>query len=274
MNTTTMNVEIRELRTLEEFQRCVDIQKEVWGFDDPFDVVPLPLLVVSERNDGIVLGGFAGKEMVGFVYSLPGFHQGRKVQWSHMLAVIPPYRNSDIGYQLKMAQYQMAQKNGYELIEWTFDPLESRNAHFNLKKLGCIAKEYEVNIYGETSSPLHQGTPTDRFVAHWIIPPLQKTLPEWTDIPEHALVTRSAHFPDGAVLIEEVNLVMEDEFLFVEIPTEMQMVKAHSKDAALQWRLQTREIFLHYFQKGYVAYSFIYRREFQPPHGFYVLRKL
>src|SRR5215470_12127240 len=95
-------IEIREMKTLEDFQRCVDIQKEVWGFDDPFDAVPLPLLVVSDRIDGIVLGAYDEKKMIAFVYSLPGMHHGKKVQWSHMLAVCEPYRDSDTGYRLKM----------------------------------------------------------------------------------------------------------------------------------------------------------------------------
>jgi predicted GNAT superfamily acetyltransferase len=265
-----METEIRDLKTLEEFQQCVEMQKEVWGFDDPFDAVPLPLLVVSERNDGIVMGAFDGPRMVGFVYSLPGFHEGKKVQWSHMLAVTSSYRNSDIGYQLKMAQYRRSQECGYDVIEWTYDPLESRNAHFNLKKLGCVAKEYEINVYGETSSPLHQGSPTDRFIAHWVIPPLQKSLPEWKEIPEDSVITETKHYPDGAVEIRGTHLDLQNEFLFVEIPADMQTLKSHAKDAALQWRLKTREIFLHYFGKGYVAYSFIYMRESR--RSYYVLK--
>src|SRR5262249_8792998 len=109
-------IEIREIQKLEEFQECVQIQKEVWGFDDPYDIVPLPLLIVSLRNDGIVLGAFDGARMIGFVYSLPGAHKGKKVQWSHMLAVLPDYRNSDIGYRLKMAQYEMARDKGYDIL--------------------------------------------------------------------------------------------------------------------------------------------------------------
>src|SRR5262245_41068229 len=136
-------MEIRPLSTLEEFQSCVEMQKEVWGFDDPYDIVPLPLLVVSERNDGIILGAFDKDRMIGFVYSLPGIHKNQKVQWSHMLAVISSYRNTDIGYRLKLAQYEDAQKKGYDVLEWTYDPLESKNAYFNLSKLGCVAKEYE-----------------------------------------------------------------------------------------------------------------------------------
>lgn len=265
------DMEIRELTKLEEFQRCVEIQKIVWGFDDPYDVVPLPLLLVSQRNDGIVLGAFDGDRMVGFVYSLPGVHHGVRLQWSHMLGVLEDYRNSDIGYRLKMAQYEMAQRLGYELVEWTYDPLESRNAYFNLRKLSCIAREYEVNIYGETSSPLHKGMPTDRFVVHWPIPPLIKTLPDWTTVPETpALVTRTRQVGSDLLLIEDVDRIGEDEFLFVEIPENIQAVKAYSSDAALRWRIKTREVFLHYLQSGYVIYSFLR----MSARSFYVLKHL
>jgi len=269
-------MEIREMQTLEDFQQCVEMQKEIWGFDDPYDAVPLPLLLVSQRQGGVVLGAFEGKRMIGFVYSIPGFHHGHKLQWSHMLAVRPEYRNTDIGYQLKIDQYKMSQRTGYEYIEWTYDPLESKNAYFNLNKLGCIAREYEVNIYGETSSPLHKGTPTDRLIAHWPIPPLHKQTYDSKNLPTPpALVTRTK-FNDGLLFIEEINLNSNEDWLFVEIPTDIQALKSKFPDAALQWRLRTREIFLHYLENGYETYSFVFhRKDAQSPsdQSFYVLKR-
>ncbi len=267
-----MNFEIREMRTLEDFQACVNLQKVIWGFDDPYDIVPLPLLIISQRNDGVVLGAYHDKEMIGFVYSLPGIHKAQKVQWSHMLAVKPENQNSDIGYQLKMAQYKMSQEKGYEVVEWTYDPLESRNAYLNLRKLGCIAKEYEINIYGETSSHLHRGSPTDRFVAHWPIPPLKKT-EDWNTLPEGpALITHTLHGEDELLRIQDANLDCNEPFLFVEIPDNMQQLKAKLPDEGLRWRLKTREIFTHYFAKGYIAYSFLHWKQSSPPSSFYVLK--
>lgn len=264
---------IREMTTLDDFQACVNLQKIIWGFDDPYDVVPLPLLMISARNDGVVLGAYDDKEMIGFVYGLPGFHKGKKVQWSHMLAVKPDKQNSDIGYQLKIAQYKMSQERGYELIEWTYDPLESRNAHFNLRKLGCIIKEYEINIYGETSSHLHKGSPTDRFIAHWQIPPLIKT-EDWNQLPNDSiLVTQSVRGEDGFLRIQSVKLDRNDPVLFVEIPNNIQALKAESPEEGLRWRLQTRAIFTHYFDRGYVAYTFLHWKETSPSRSFYVLKK-
>lgn len=267
-------MEIRTLHTLEDFQQCVDIQKQVWGFDDPYDIVPLPLLVVSERNDGIVLGAFEGKEMIGFVYSLPGTHKNQKVQWSHMLAVVSTLRNTDIGYKLKIAQYESAREKGYDVIEWTYDPLESKNAYFNLRKLGCIAKEYEINIYGITSSPLHSGTPTDRLIAHWPIPPLKKDVPEFTSHPSEELLISRTHFKQEALLIDEILLDRNGEYLFLEIPSEMQQLKTVAPEGPLEWRLQTRKAFEHYLNNGYVVYSFLTFREETPRRSFYVFKKV
>ncbi len=266
-----MDIQIRELTTLKDFQDCVQLQRVIWGFDDPYDIVPLPLLMISARNDGVVLGAFNKDEMIGFVYGLPGTHKGQKVQWSHMLAVYPAYQNSDIGYKLKKAQYSMSQEKGYEVIEWTYDPLESRNAHFNLRKLGCIAKEYEINIYGETSSPLHSGSPTDRLIAHWQIPPFNKD-ENWNTLPQQPeLVTRVVRGDDGFLRIQDVDLDCKEPFLFLEIPENMQQLKMKLPDEALRWRFKTRDVFTNYFDKGYVAYSFLHWKQSVPARSFYIL---
>jgi predicted GNAT superfamily acetyltransferase len=266
-------MEIRPLTTLDDFQQCVDMQKEVWGFDDPYDIVPLPLLVVSERNDGIVLGAFDGNRMIGFVYSLAGYHRGLKVQWSHMLAVTPSHRNTDVGYRLKMEQWHEAKQKGYDVLEWTYDPLESKNAYFNLQKLGCIAKEYEINVYGITSSPLHSGTPTDRLIAHWPTEPIQKQVPEFKLVPEPSALISVTRRENQALFIDRVILDRNEEFLLLEIPSEMQHLKSISPTAPLEWRLKTRDAFLHYFERGYIVYYFLTFADQQPRRSFYVLKK-
>lgn len=266
-------IEIRDMSTLEDYLECVQLQKEVWGFDDPYDVVPVPMLMIGKRNDGIVMGAYDGSRMIGFVYALPGTFEGRRVQWSHMLAVLPEYQNSDIGYRLKMEQYRVSQEKEYEVIEWTYDPLESRNAHFNLKKLGCTAHEYEVNIYGITSSPLHGGMPTDRLIAHWQIPPLQKKLPEWTAPPDDSALVTETKRVDDLLFVEGIRLNAGNDLLFMEIPENMQALKQKSRETALLWRLKTRELFLHYFERGYEAYSFLHWTLTQPSRSFYVLKK-
>ncbi len=107
--------------------------------------------------------------MVGFVYSLPGIQDGKPTQWSHMLGVVDEFRNEGVGYDLKLLQRERTIAMGLDLIEWTYDPMQAMNAHLNFTKLGVVAQEYGENVYGESSSPLHQGNPTDRFTAQWWI---------------------------------------------------------------------------------------------------------
>ena len=158
---------IRDLTTLDDCARVVALQKDVWGYDDGEDVVPAAVLIVSIKRGGILIGAFEGEQLKGFVYSIPALKDGRPTQWSHMLGVTRDARGSGLGLRLKLAQRERAIAMGLDVIEWTFDPLQVLNAHLNMTRLGAIAEEYEENIYGDSSSPLHRGSPTDRLVALW-----------------------------------------------------------------------------------------------------------
>ena len=157
---------IRHCKGLEELRACVALQKEVWNFSDA-EMVPLRMFVVAEKVGGQVLGAFASSEMVGFALSVPGTRSGHIYLHSHMLAVRKDHRNGGLGRRLKMLQREDALKRGIELIEWTFDPLEIKNAYLNVEKLGAIARRYNINQYGITSSPLQGGLPSDRLIAEW-----------------------------------------------------------------------------------------------------------
>jgi len=157
---------IRLCHGIAEMESCVRLQKEVWNFSDS-DLVPLRLFVVAEKVGGQVIGAFVGDEMVGFALSIPGTRGGHGYLHSHMLAVKPEYRNARIGQRVKLFQREEALARGFELIEWTFDPLEIKNSHLNITRLGAIARRYVINQYGTSSSPLHGGLPTDRLVAEW-----------------------------------------------------------------------------------------------------------
>lgn len=159
-------VVIRLIHDLEEMRAAVGLQKEVWNFSDA-ELVPLRLFVVAEKVGGQVIGAFDGKRMVGFALSVPGVRTGHAYLHSHMLAVHADYRNGGLGRKIKMFQREDALGRGIELIEWTFDPLEIKNAWLNIEKLGAIARRYNINQYGITSSPLQGGLPTDRLIAEW-----------------------------------------------------------------------------------------------------------
>ena len=160
------SIEIRICHGLEELRACVALQKEVWNFTDA-ELVPLRMFVVANKVGGQVMGAFDGKAMVGFALSIPGTRSGHVYLHSHMLAVRQEQRNSGLGRRLKLLQREEALARGIELIEWTFDPLEIKNAYLNIEKLGAIARRYNVNQYGITSSPLQGGLPSDRLIAEW-----------------------------------------------------------------------------------------------------------
>ena len=157
---------VRHCRGIEELRGCVALQKEIWNFSDA-DLVPLRMFVVAEKVGGQVMGAFNGKEMVGFALSIPGTRSGHIYLHSHMLAVRQDYRDRGLGRRLKLLQRADALGRGIELIEWTFDPLEIKNAYLNIEKLGAIARRYNINQYGITSSPLQGGLPSDRLIGEW-----------------------------------------------------------------------------------------------------------
>ncbi|MGA8270753.1 MAG: GNAT family N-acetyltransferase [Candidatus Sulfotelmatobacter sp.] len=159
-------VVIRHCEGLDELRACVALQKDVWNFTDA-ELVPLRMFVVAEKVGGQVMGAFEGNDMVGFALSVPGMRSGRVYLHSHMLAVRKEHRNSGLGRRLKLLQRDDALARGIELIEWTFDPLEIKNAYLNIEKLGAIARRYNINQYGITSSPLQGGLPSDRLIAEW-----------------------------------------------------------------------------------------------------------
>jgi predicted GNAT superfamily acetyltransferase len=160
------SVELRRCHGIEDFRACVALQKEVWNFTDA-ELVPLRMFVVADKIGGQVMGALEERVMVGFALSLPGTRSGHVYLHSHMLAVRKDHRNSGLGRRLKLMQRDDALSRGIELIEWTYDPLEIKNAYLNIEKLGAISRRYNINQYGITSSPLQGGLPSDRLIAEW-----------------------------------------------------------------------------------------------------------
>lgn len=177
------HIEIRSLRSHDEFAEAVQLQRAIWGFRD-LELLPLRLFVVASKIGGQILGAFDRGRMVAFCLCIPGLKQGGKPYLhSHMLGVAHEYRNRGLGRELKLKQREFALAEGVDLIEWTFDPLELKNAFFNIERLGAIARRYVRNQYGTTSSHLHAGLPTDRLIAEW-----------WIASPRVRAVCEGAHF--------------------------------------------------------------------------------
>lgn len=222
------NLVIRSCDSTQEFEECVQIQREVWQFSDQ-DLVPMRLFVVATKIGGQVIGAFDGNQMVAFALGIPGSRNGHPYMHSHMLAVRPEYRNAGLGRRVKLFQRDDALSKGIELIEWTFDPLEIKNAYLNIEKLGAITRRYTINQYGNVSSALQGGLPTDRLTAEW-----------WLNSKRvETLLATGEHPP---VKVEQT----------IEVPGEIYAWKASPADrekaSALQRR--NREMFLKYFKEG------------------------
>jgi len=160
------SIELRHCHSIEDFRACVALQKEVWNFSDA-ELIPLRMFVVADKVGGQVMAAFDGEAMVGFALSVPGTRSGQIYLHSHMLAVRKDYRNAGLGRRLKLMQRDDALARAIDLIEWTYDPLEIKNAYLNIEKLGAISRRYNINQYGITSSPLQGGLPSDRLIAEW-----------------------------------------------------------------------------------------------------------
>jgi predicted GNAT superfamily acetyltransferase len=263
-------VHIRALTTLDECRTVAALEKTVWGYTDAEDVVPPPVLIVSIKRGGVLLGAFDDNgAMQGFVYSIPALKNGRPLQWSHMLGVTPDARSAGIGTRLKLAQRKATLAMGLDLIEWTYDPLQALNAHLNFAKLGVVVEEYEENIYGESSSPLHRGTPTDRFVAEWKLNEahVQRRISDAAALQvKDASVTKAPLVNasrEGTHWLEPTDgdLELDARRLLVEIPTGFSDMQRQAPDLALDWRLKTRRIFEAYLGRGYRVVDFFLATE-------------
>jgi predicted GNAT superfamily acetyltransferase len=159
-------VVVRSCHKLAEFHACVALQREIWG-EEPLEVEPATMFVVAAHTGGQVIGAFDGELLVGFTLAVAGVRDRVPYLHSHMTGIKDGYRDRGIGRKLKLFQREEALGRGIRSILWTFDPLELRNAHFNLNRLGAVCREYLPNLYGVTTSPLHRGLRTDRLLAEW-----------------------------------------------------------------------------------------------------------
>lgn len=220
---------VRKCVRLEEFHLCVDLQREIWGEED-LEVEPATLFVVASQTGGQVLGAFDGDRLAGFTLALVGLRDGVAYLHSHMTGVRDMYRNRGVGRMLKLFQRDEALGRGLRLIMWTFDPLEIRNAHFNLNRLGALCREYHENLYGITTSPLHRGIPTDRLVAEW-------------------------HLDSARVVASLGDLAKEltNAPVAIELPAELERWKREDSSQVESVQKLLRSEFSRWFVRGYAA---------------------
>ena len=263
---------IRPLHTIDEFRQVLELEKLIWGYEDSDDAVGIPVFVITVKRGGILLGAFDGDRMIGFVYSLAGLKHGTPMQWSHMLGVIADYRATGIGRDLKLEQRRMAIEMGLDLMEWTYDPLVAVNAHLNFNRLGVVVEDYVLNVYGDSSSPLHKGTPTDRFIAQWWMrspqvvellgadavpsapPPRRMPEPMKGDVPVANTVADNGRWLACAC----VDLTCEADELAIAIPAGYNEMLERAPELGHDWRMASRQLFGHYLNGGYRVTGFTF----------------
>ncbi len=282
-------ITIRPLQTLEELHACERLQQEIWGFED-ISVVPHHLLLTTIKNGGVLLGAFEGEKLIGFVYGFPGIENTRLKHCSLMCAVLPERRFQGVGYELKLKQREAVLAQGIELITWTFDPLVSPNAHFNLHKLGVISNRYERNLYGDMRDRLNAGLETDRLTVEWWIasPRVQRRLigpsslrpspspgrgaggeGQLGDLP----IVNQTEERDGLLVNRDYSVQHTEPKVLLEIPYRWQEMRERDMELTRRWRRETREIFEHYFAQGYYASDFLVTEHEGHKRAFYLLER-
>ncbi len=236
-----VDVHIRRAHGIDDYKNIVELEKAVWGYTEPADIAAVPILMIANEFGGAVLvAEEPSGRLIGFAMANLGRRGGpedrRLFWWSHMTAVIDEYRGKRIGLRLKMRQREEALAAGLDEIHWTFDPLQTLNANFNLHKLGVIVRRYKENVYGYSSSTLHRGLPTDRFIAEWR---LNGDRMRWSG---------------------------EDQVL-IEIPQNINELRETNLDAAKTWQDRVRSECMRYFAEGYVVTDFLLEK------SSYVLQK-
>ena len=275
---TCADIHIRPLAGYEELQECVALEKRTWG-EDFDDVATAAILLICRKVGGLVAGAFdtAGR-LVGVVFGLTGVRGGRLVHWSHMLAVEPHLRDHGLGRRLKFYQRDFVLEMGIDLIYWTYDPLEARNAHFNINRLGVNIDEYVRDLYGPgDTSPVFQGIGTDRFIVAWHLQSDRLAKAErgektWFHAGIHeAPIVNTALLDDGTI-IPVAEALPNKGIIRVEIPSDIQSVKVTAPQQAADWRSVTRRALEFYLDKEYEVDGFY--RDRQSGRCFYVLASI
>jgi predicted GNAT superfamily acetyltransferase len=220
---------VRRCERLEEFHDCVELQREIWGEDD-LEVEPATLFVVAAHTGGQVLGAYDGAKLVGYTLAVVGVRNSAPYLHSHMTGVLAKYRDRGVGRLLKLFQREEALGRDIRLIEWTFDPLETRNAHFNLNRLGAICRRYLPNLYGITTSPLHRGLATDRLVAEWLL-----------------------DSPRAITAVAQGSVEPAIEGGHIVLPADLEHRKAEEPERLADVQAHLRRQFTEWFGRGYAA---------------------
>jgi predicted GNAT superfamily acetyltransferase len=235
-----------------DLEACVALQRRIWG--EEYDaVVPASIVKVATKVGGLAAGAFDDGKLIGFVFGITGVENGAVVHWSHMLAVLPEAQNHGVGHSLKEFQREYCRDLGAQAIYWTFDPLVARNAHFNINVLGVRVIKYVPDMYGESTSPVHRGIGTDRFIVSW-------------PVDDVALAARRREVANAREL-------PTGEYMRLEVPSDIGLLQRSDMAAAQGWRTKTRGTIQDALAHGFVFQGFQRGRANGATNGFYVLER-
>jgi predicted GNAT superfamily acetyltransferase len=273
-----MGITIRAIESHDEYRAVEQLQRVVWGLEE-VEVVPDHLLLTAQKNGGLVLGAFdassgsEGRQLVGFVFGFLGLSPNGQVKHcSHMTGVAPAYQNQQLGYRLKLAQREQVLAQGLELITWTFDPLESRNASLNFRKLGATCQTYFRDLYGSMRDALNVALPSDRFRVDWHIASAhvaERLRGSLTSLRPEDVTLLNRPLPGDPLRPAKVSLPIQGARLLIQIPAHFQAIKTVDMGLARAWRLHTRVLFETAFAKGYVVTDLLFEND----QSFYLLEK-
>jgi predicted GNAT superfamily acetyltransferase len=272
-------VTIRDLQSVEDLQQAETVEREVWGLVDR-DVMPLAMMIATKEAGSIWVGAFDGPTLVGFAFGFLGMEAGRVTVHSHMLAVREAYRDLDLGYKLKLAQRDRALAMRIHEMTWTFDPLQSRNAHLNFGKLGVVSDIYKVDFYGaETSSVLHQNG-TDRLWVRWPLASRRvRERLQGKDYRPEVLEVFSRLQPlvqfngDGKPLRNDLGTALARQRIAIQIPSDIVAVEQKDAGLAREWREATRWAFTEALHAGFFVAEFARMVRGKQGPGNYLLEK-
>lgn len=270
-------MEIRKLATAAEYLEAERLQQAVWHFPER-EIIPLNELVVLQKNGGHVFGGFDGGVMAAFCFGMPGYRDGKAYHYSRMLGVLPGRQDSGIGYAMKLKQREYVLGQGLDLVVWTFDPLQSRNAYLNVEKLGCIIRDYAVNLYPSSGSQFNEGLESDRFTAEWWIASrrVKESLAgrrRSYDLEDYPPAIRTRGTEAGWRAPTKVAVPVRGKRMSIEIPDDIDALKKDDLELAQRWREATRRAFVAALRRGYVVHGFVGVPEVGRRRSFYLLEK-
>jgi predicted GNAT superfamily acetyltransferase len=276
---TRQPVIIRDLQSFEDLEQVEAVEREVWGLSDR-DVTPLTLVIATKEAGSIWVGAFDGPRLAGFAFGFLGVEDGHLILHSHMLAVREPYRDLELGYKLKLAQRERALALRVQEMTWTFDPLQSKNAHLNFGKLGVVSDRYEIDFYGpETSSVLHRNS-TDRLWVTWPLASRRvRDRLQGKDYRPEVLDAFSRLQPlvqfngDGKPLRNDLSAALARQRIAIQIPSDIGAVEQKDPGLAREWRQATRWAFTEALQAGFFVAEFCRTVRGKQGPGNYLLEK-